>query len=174
MIGRTFGRLTVAALSHRDERHRKHFVCRCTCGAEKTVQAGLLHSGNTRSCGCLARDAKAAQRLPNDTGPVTAILLGYKRHARDRGIEWNLSREAVDQLVRQPCHYCGVAGGNLKRTKNLRDGFAHNGIDRINSAAGYEDGNVVPCCGTCNRAKGAMTYAEFIGWACRLADHQRR
>ena len=36
-----------------------------------------------------------------------------------------------------------------------------NGIDRINSSLGYVDGNVVPCCGTCNKMKMAMDESDF-------------
>lgn len=172
MIGEVCGRLTVVEFSHYSGKHRKHFVCRCVCGAEKTVQATLLRNGNTKSCGCLARDVKRAQRLPDDAGIINQIILQYKRHARDRGIEWNLTRDAVDQLVRMQCQYCGIVGGNTKQTKN-HPGFKHNGIDRVDSSKGYESTNVVPCCGLCNRAKRDMPREEFIAWACRVADHQK-
>jgi hypothetical protein len=170
--GDVFGRLIVLGYSHSDKRWRRHYLVRCACGAEKTVQGALLRSGNTQSCGCQAMDAKRAQRLPNDAGVITAILLQYRRHARDRGIEFLLSRESVDELVRQPCAYCGDPAGNLKRTKNLPDGFPHNGIDRVDSSLPYIAGNVVPCCGLCNRAKRDMPRDQFLAWARRVAAHQ--
>ena len=166
-----FGRLTVIGFSHQDSKWRRHYLCRCVCGTEKTVQGTLLKSGNTRSCGCLAKESRA-KRLPNDAAVVNHIILQYKRHARDRGIEFLLSRDDVDAIVRLPCRYCGVVGGNLKRTKNLPEGFAHNGIDRVDSSKPYALRNVVPCCGACNMAKGARSASEFICWAKRISDHQ--
>lgn len=162
MIGLTFGRLTVTALSHVDERHRRFYQCSCACGGAKVVQAGLLRSKNTRSCGCLATESRAAQRRPNDAGVITQIILQYKRHARARGIEWYLTFADVDTLVRSPCFYCGNPAGNLKRTKNLREGFPHNGIDRSDAALPYIAENVVPCCGSCNIAKGVMSRDVFL------------
>lgn len=174
MIGETFGRLTVISFSHFSGKHRRHYLCRCECGGEKTVQKTLLKNGNTRSCGCLSREQKLAQRLPKDAGVINNLVLQYKRHARDRGIEFKLTRDRVESLVRSSCDYCGDPAGNLKKTKNFREGFPHNGIDRIDSARAYEEGNVVPCCGACNRAKGAMSREAFVALASRIADHQRK
>lgn len=167
--GDVFNRLTVMGLSHKDRHHRKHFYVKCVCGTEKTVQGSLLTSGNTQSCGCLSIENKKAQRLPNDIGVVNHIILQYKRHARDRGIEWGLSFEQVDKIIREPCHYCGDPAGNIKKTKN-HPGFKHNGIDRRDNAKPYFIENVVACCGVCNIAKGARSEVEFIAWASRIAD----
>ena len=46
--------------------------------------------------------------------------------------------------------------------------MALNGIDRINNSVGYTEKNSVPCCGTCNVAKGQMTLAEFKLWIARI------
>ena len=169
MIGSSFGRLTVLQFSHYSGKHRKHWLCRCICGAEKTVQQTLLKNGNTKSCGCLARDVRRATRLPNDKGVINQIILQYQRHARDRSIRWQLSYEEVECLLRGGCHYCGIVGGNIKRTKN-HDGFRYNGIDRKNRSLPYVGSNVVPCCGRCNMAKGSMSEEEFILHAITIAE----
>jgi hypothetical protein len=173
VIGEKHNRLTVVSLSHSDRRKRKHWLCRCDCGVEKTVQGTLLTSGNTRSCGCLSREIKAQSRLPNDRGVINHIILQYKRHATGRGLKFLLAYEAVEKLVRAPCAYCGIVGGNLKKTKNFKEGFRHNGIDRVDSSADYTPGNVVPCCGLCNRVKRDMDRGAFIAWALRVASHQQ-
>jgi hypothetical protein len=36
---------------------RTQWLCRCDCGVEKTVAGSSLVNGQTRSCGCLAREA---------------------------------------------------------------------------------------------------------------------
>lgn len=170
--GDRFERLVVIEFSHNDKRHRRHYIVKCDCGNTKTVQGTLLRSGNTRSCGCLAREAKKAKTLPENRGVINQIILQYKRHAKDRSIDFDLSYETVDRLVRGRCHYCGVVGGNLKKTKNLKDGFRHNGIDRVDSSKNYTEDNVVSCCGVCNIAKRDMSHDEFIGLAKRIANYQ--
>ncbi len=56
LTGRTFDRLSVVGVSHRDRRGAVYWLCRCSCGNEKRVRANVLTSGRARSCGCLHRD----------------------------------------------------------------------------------------------------------------------
>jgi len=56
LTGRTFGRLTVQALTRGvDNRgiRTRLWICRCTCGRETTIQTSSLTSGVSQSCGCL-------------------------------------------------------------------------------------------------------------------------
>ena len=130
-----------------------------------------MTSGNTRSCGCLAVESKKARRLENDAGVINHLILQYRRHAGSRNILFDLRREDFERLVRQPCFYCGEPRGNLKKTKNCKEGFAHNGIDRKDSRKGYTTENCVPCCGRCNRAKRDTPQADFISWIQRASKH---
>lgn len=168
MPGDVFNRLTAIRFSHIGKHERRHLVFKCQCGNEVTRSAETVRSGNTKSCGCLSRESKRAKRLPNDMGVVNQIVLQYKRHAKDRGIGFHLRFSDVDSIIRMPCAYCGEKAGNMKKTKN-HDGFAHNGIDRIDSCLPYISSNVAPCCGICNKAKGTRGYKEFILWAKRIA-----
>ena len=77
----------------------------------------------------------------------------------------------MDSLVRKPCYYCGIIAGNTKITKNCKEGFKYNGIDRVDSSLGYTANNVVPCCGTCNIAKKDKSQEEFINWAKSIAAY---
>lgn len=164
-------RFTIEAFSHKDERHRKWWACRCDCGSRKTVQGSAMISGNTKSCGCFSRETKAKTRKPRNGSEVTAIILGYKRHSESRGFKWHLSRSQVENIVSKPCAYCGLPPSNIKRTKNsLPEGFKYSGIDRVDSLKDYEIENVVPACKVCNFAKSNMTKQEFHAWAKRLAS----
>lgn len=40
--------------------HHRAFICRCACGDEVTVKMSNLVYGQTKSCGCLRREASAA------------------------------------------------------------------------------------------------------------------
>lgn len=156
-------------MHHKDFRCRRFLLCKCICGNEKVIQASLISSGNTKSCGCLIKKSSKNKRLPNDGGVVNHIILQYKRHAKDRDIQFLLSREEVDFLIRLPCYYCGEKSGNLKKTKNCKEGFLHNGIDRKSSKLPYVQENCVPCCGICNKAKGIRSEKEFVLWAKKIA-----
>lgn len=58
LTGRRYGRLVVVGFSHRVWKNGyrssvKFWNCRCDCGANVTIQANNLTSGNSKSCGCL-------------------------------------------------------------------------------------------------------------------------
>ncbi len=166
--GDIFGRLTVTGLSHQDHRFRRHFHVRCECGTEKTVQGSLMISGNTKSCGCLVKSSAMARRVSRNHSDITAVILGYKRHALRRGHEWLLDRGEVVAIIERNCFYCGAIPANTMITKNSIAPFHYNGIDRIDNGVGYTPSNVVPCCRVCNRAKETMAVQDFAEWAKRL------
>jgi hypothetical protein len=60
------------------------------------------------------------------------------------------------------CHYCGEPVDwqpYNKQTSNL---------DRKDNTKGYGVENCVVCCGTCNKMKRNMGYAEFIAHCCSI------
>jgi hypothetical protein len=167
--GKKFNRLTVLKFSHSDKRWRKWYLVRCDCGKEKTIMGSAMVSGNTKSCGCLAKETKQTKRISENHSDITAIILGYKRHAERRGFKWLLSRSFVEKLIKENCFYCGSSPSNKKKTKNsIGDGLLYSGIDRINSNKDYTEDNVVACCRICNYAKSNMTIEDFRLWAVRI------
>lgn len=70
--------------------------------------------------------------------------------AKARGILVGINQQQHEVLLALPCHWCG---GALNKTGSA--------LDRLDSHQGYVIGNVVPCCGDCNRAKGDLTVEEF-------------
>jgi hypothetical protein len=169
--GDRFNLLTAVRYVRTGKHYRRYFLFHCDCGGEITITVESAVSGNTKSCGCLRQVSAHSKRLPENGAVINHIILQYKRHANDRGIGFHLPRSVVSHLVRQPCHYCGDPHGNLKKTKNCREGFPHNGLDRIDSGLPYIEANVVPCCGRCNKAKGTAPRDDFIAWARRVAAH---
>ncbi|MBK8736547.1 MAG: hypothetical protein IPL98_11880 [Saprospiraceae bacterium] len=136
------------------------------------VMGSSLVSGNTKSCGCLAKEVKANKRISNNHSEVTAIILGYKRHAENRGFKWLLSREVVLRIIDKPCFYCLSEPNNIKKTKNsIGNGLVYSGIDRIDSLQDYTIDNTVPCCKLCNYAKSNLTLIEFQEWAIKLGKN---
>ncbi len=93
---------------------------------------------------------KAAQAR---TRVLPHVRFNQSQHvAKRRGLEWHLTKEQYLSLVSRPCEYCG---GMLSGTGSS--------LDRIDNGRGYEIGNVVQCCGPCNRVKSdVLTYEEMI------------
>ena len=56
LVGTKFSRLVVMGLSHSDGRGRPYVLCRCDCGAEKSVSLSHLRSGSIKSCGCIRKE----------------------------------------------------------------------------------------------------------------------
>lgn len=69
--------------------------------------------------------------------------------ALNDGREFTLEFEAYLALVTQACTYCALPLDETGR-----------GLDRIDNSRGYSADNVVPCCGPCNRARGAFFTIE--------------
>ncbi len=57
LTGQRFGRLTVVTMVGLNNRHMCVWLCKCDCGNELRVASSNLIWGNTKSCGCLRRDA---------------------------------------------------------------------------------------------------------------------
>lgn len=75
----------------------------------------------------------------------------YIRSARDKNLDFKISQEEFNKIVKEPCHYCNVI---------QERGF--NGIDRLDSNTGYVLDNCVSCCKTCNYMKCSLSTDVFL------------
>lgn len=66
--GKVFGRLTVLSRSENNKRRRPAWHCICECGNEKIVAAYELRCGDTKSCGCYAKEHLSRIRKPRPKG----------------------------------------------------------------------------------------------------------
>ena len=87
----------------------------------------------------------------------------YIKGAGERNLEFHISYERYIELVKLPCHYCGII-----ETR----GF--NGIDRTNSSIGYTIENCVSCCQMCNYMKGSLSLSVFIKRVEHILTIQKR
>ena len=85
----------------------------------------------------------------------------YMTLSQRAGVTFTESEYA--EIVSHPCFYCG---GILP--------LAGCGLDRILNDKGYAIDNVVPCCTTCNRIKGATHTLEETVVMVRARDDFRR
>jgi hypothetical protein len=56
LTGKTFGRWTVLRREGSTKDSKPLWLCECECGTIKTVNGASLKRGDSKSCGCLARD----------------------------------------------------------------------------------------------------------------------
>lgn len=80
-----FGKLTaIRALRTPDKRRGVMWICRCECGKEITASAESLLRGDTKSCGCLAKEeaARLAKEKQFDGTNIDKIKSGsvYKNN----------------------------------------------------------------------------------------------
>ena len=169
--GDKYGRLTCVEFKYMGNHHRSYYLFRCDCGNERIILGSGVVSGNTRSCGCLATEVRKSKRLPDNQSELTAIILGYKRHAKERGFKFLLDRDFVRNIINKNCHYCDIPPSNNKKTKHSIEGLNFNGIDRVDSFKDYTPDNVVPCCRVCNNAKSNYTTEAFLAWVKRVYEH---
>jgi hypothetical protein len=163
VVGDRHGKLTLIEMAGRDDHSYIWWRCRCDCGVEKLVRGSSLN--RTTSCGCERRKPWSKQTWEVEFRNAQAQR--YKRHKCGTPWPWSLTLEEFKDIVGKPCHYCG--GAPSMKTKV--GGLVRSGIDRIDSLVGYEAGNCVPCCATCNLMKGTRTVDEFITQLRRILNH---
>lgn len=79
------------------------------------------------------------------------VYYNYQKWARTRNIEFSIDKATFDNIIKQPCYYCGI----------LQDSGV-NGVDRMDSKGIYEASNCVSCCQMCNYLKGTDSIRIFI------------
>jgi len=163
MIGKKFNRLRVIKRNYPNSQYgQPKYLCKCDCGKEVIVYGYSLRNGNTKSCGCLKTDLAGNQkRLNYGLANIRLAISNYKRRAKRKGQEYNLTEEQFIELTQKDCHYCGAKPNNKNIKKGCNGDYIYNGLDRVDNDKGYTMDNVVPCCRNCNRAKYKMTLQEF-------------
>jgi hypothetical protein len=78
----------------------------------------------------------------------------YIRTAELKNLEFKISFDEYTNLVKQPCHYCGIIQN--------RGVSQFNGIDRDNSEKGYILENCLSSCKICNYMKKSLDSQVFI------------
>lgn len=168
LTGRVFGRLVVMGRSEDytqplTGKKSVKWSCKCSCGNNTSVRGVNLISGNTRSCGCLHREAARERRLlAEGEASFNIVFSRYKRRAEKTGLSFSLSEDTFKGLTKGNCVYCGVPPEQVESDCKKSTPYIYNGVDRVDNTKGYEEGNVVSCCGFCNFAKSNYSQEEFL------------
>lgn len=176
LTGRVFGRLRV--VSYAGARGHAMWDCTCECGRSRRTRGSKLVRGEVTECADCAKAGAAktgavTRSKPDDTMALRRVIGYYRGNARKKGRTFTLTEGESQQLLSAVCHYCGLPPSTLVRGKGKSSGIMVGGIDRLDNRVGYEIGNVVPCCNTCNYAKRDMTPAAFLEWVRRVYQHQQ-
>lgn len=167
--GQRFGKLVVQP-KHKKKlssgRIRTFWKCLCDCGKITWGQVNMLQNGHKRSCGCLWDST-----LPKGEADLRAKFRAYQAGAKKRGYRFELTMSEFEAIAKCPCHYCDAKPPNTKTRECFNGSSKTNGIDRQINTEGYVLGNCLPCCARCNKAKGDMTYEEFVSMCRKVANN---
>ncbi len=104
---------------------------------------------------------KITRRTKTHADSISKRISRGKYGAKTRGLNWDLSREIYEKKIGCGCFYCGKC---LLHETGVS-------LDRVDNSVGYEESNVVGCCGVCNWMKRAMTYEQFLRHIKRIHDY---
>lgn len=164
-----YGRLTVLReykSKYPGGRPCRRFECLCDCGNITNPTKEKVLKGETRSCGCLQKEmrgslGKKLRKAFGESG-FNRVFSAYKKSAKLRGYEFNLSESEFFGIVTKPCLYCGEKLTSAKKAKGQFGDFRYTGIDRYDNKVGYTLENSVPCCAVCNRIKSTMDIETLL------------
>ncbi len=162
--GKKFGKLTVLKILQKNKHSNRVYECLCECGKKIKVISSSLRNGATSSCGC-----NRNKYIDKTILIKNIIYKRYKRRAFKRNLEFKLTRDEFNTLIKKRCFYCGDSPNNEIIIKDTA--FKYSGIDRIKNNKGYVNENCASCCARCNLAKGKLPYKEFIKWTIRISNY---
>lgn len=162
MKGLRFGRLLVIEEGPRHPITRRVlWNCKCDCGNTKLADGVYLRSGHVKSCGCLVKDLVSERSKKKDSG-LNLLFRNYKRSAKTRGYEFELSLEYFNTITKENCFYCGCHPYKIATKLSKYGAYTYNGIDRLDNNTGYVYSNCVACCESCNFLKRSLNHNEFV------------
>src|SRR5688572_15574783 len=102
LIGKTIGQWTILSTSSKESSGgNKYLLCRCTCGREFDVRMSTIITGKSLRCSLCAKAENGKRNRKDDFHVAsTYILSQYKSNAKNRGIDFLLSREQLESLIK--------------------------------------------------------------------------
>ena len=141
LTGQQFGRLTVVSYAGRDVLgHSQKWNCRCNCGSEITTRSNRLKNGETRSCGCLAKEVVSKCHKTHGKSHTPEHAAWGKM--KDRC--YNKSGKRYSEWGGRGIRVCDRWKNSFKyfyADMGLRPSPSHS-IDRIDNDGNYEPGNI--------------------------------
>lgn len=104
------------------------------------------------------------------TDLATRLLNRSKDNSYCHGFEHNLTKEYIEDLLKQQNYKCFYTGELLEDGKNI---FTQPSIDRIDSNKGYIKGNVVICTVIANTTKNDLTINNLYTLLHKFIDNEQ-
>ena len=92
------------------------------------------------------------QKYLKELENVGKRFMYYKKNAKSRNLEFELSQDQFENITSRMCFYCN----------EFSQGRDFCGVDRIDSNEGYVLENCIPCCKFCNYAKRINSQEFFL------------
>ena len=165
-IGTKIGNITVLSIDNKGKEKGKYIV-QCDCG-EKIISTTTSIDSMVRSLekigfiGCMKCRYDFTRNIKMTTEEkYNTIYCRYRKSAKQRGLEFNISLKEAAELFSSACVYCKqIPTNTCIRTKLMT--YTYTGIDRLDNNKGYIKNNVVPCCKYCNMAKYTNSVTDFL------------
>lgn len=174
LTGQRFGTRVVLRRNGINEWREATWLALCDCGEESTTTTGSLRKSDR----CMSCKANGFTAMPSGEAAFNRLIHKYKKHAKERGLFWDIADDEFRKLTKQHCYYCGCAPDSVFEArsrgssgKNGYEDYIYNGVDRLDNDCGYLPGNVVSCCKMCNFAKRDIPASDFEAWILRAAHH---
>lgn len=118
-----------------------------------------------------------SKKLPEGIAARNRLFYYYKKGAKRKNLEFELTIEQFERLTKSNCFYCGVKPSNSMLNevikKRMNGDYIYNGIDRVDNTRGYVIDNVIPCCSKCNYMKNSSEVSEFLEHILKIAKHHK-
>lgn len=140
LTGQRFGRLVVVRYAGRSRGKKNLWLCKCDCGNEKVVEVDKLHSGNTKSCGCLQREVHRKCRMTHGKSDTKLYLVWREMITRTE----NQNAERYSIYGGRGISICGEWHNNFQLFYDwaIQNGYKEGlTIDRIDVNGNYEPDN---------------------------------
>lgn len=136
ITGQQFARLTALHIDPiRKGKQHTYWICRCRCGAIRSIEGSRLRNGTTKSCGCWAREL---------------LRLSMTQHGDSYSLEYKSWTSMIERCTNHKSpKYAGYGGRGIKVCQRWLKSYANfladmgrrptqkHSLDRINNSLGY-------------------------------------
>ena len=144
LTGKTFGRLTVMALSEppKPTKYKAlYWLCRCDCGNQTIVSGGNLSSGKIKSCGCLRKELTEKNKK-HGMCDTRLYHIYQAMKARCFNANHNKYKNYGGRGISICCEWLGENGFQTFAEWSMSNGYSDElSIDRIDVNKGYSPEN---------------------------------